>query len=98
MDLLFNMGIVINDFSSSNINNYNDMRDCFIISNKITSRTILMSLNETLEKYATRLKHLNDIFDNIKSRDHINSSQLFYAEPNKIQVNKETNYKNKVCL
>ena len=47
--------------------------------------------------YATRMEWLNDISDEVKTRDPINSSQLSYTELKETQVNRATDYENRVC-
>jgi len=56
MDLPHNMGMDIDDFVSRNVNNYNNVRDYFMTSNKTASRTVSMSSSETLVNYATRIE------------------------------------------
>ena len=73
MDFLPNMGMDVNDFGSSNVNNYNNVRGYTMTSNKTASRTVSMSLSEALVDYATKIEHLNNIPDNIETRDPINS-------------------------
>ena len=51
-----NMGMDIDNFISSNVDNYNDMRDHTMTSNKTSSRTISMSLSKVLVDYATKMK------------------------------------------
>ena len=89
--------MVINDFGGSNVNNYKDVRGHSITSNKVISRTISMSSSEASVDYATRIEHLNNISDNVKIRDLIDSSQLSYTEPKKIQINGTTDHRNRVC-
>jgi len=98
MDLLPNMGMDIDDFVSKNVDNYDDMKGYFITFNKPASRTISMFSSKTSVDYATRMEWLNDISEEVETRDPINSLQLSYAEPKKIQVNKTTDYKNMACL
>ena len=98
MDLLLNMGMDIDDFSSSNVNNYNDVRGCILTFNKTASKTMSISLNKVLVDYATRLEYLNDIPDDVEYKNPINSSQLSYVEPKKIQVSRVTDYENRACL
>ena len=66
-------------------------------SNKITFKTISIFLSKISVNYATRLEYLNDISDDIKIRDPIDSLQLSYSEPKKIQINRATDYKNRTC-
>ena len=74
----------INNFVSSNVDNYNDVRDCTITSNKISFRIVFMFLSKTSVDYATKMEWLNNISDENKFREPINSSQLSYAEKNEI--------------
>jgi len=73
MNLLPNIRINIDIFVGRNINNYDNMRSCFMTSNKNTSRTVLMFLSETLVDYVTRMKQLNNISDKDKTRDLIDN-------------------------
>ena len=93
-----NMDIDVDDFSSSNTNNYNDVRDHTMTSNKVLSKTISISLSEALVDYATRMECLNDIPNNVKTREPINSSQLSYLKPKKIQVSRATNHENRARI
>ena len=93
MNLLPNMGIVIDNFGGGNVNNFDKVRGCSITSNKSTSRTVSISSSKVLVEYAIRLEHLND-----KNKDLIDSSQLSYAELKEIQINWATNHENKIYL
>jgi len=55
----------IDDFHDRSIDNYNDVRECMIYSNKTSSRTVLMSSSEALVNYATKMEQLNNL-PNIK--------------------------------
>ena len=98
MNLLPNMGIVIDNFGGGNVNNFDKVRGCSITSNKSASRTVSISSSKVLVEYAIRLEHLNDNLDNDKNKDLIDSSQLSYAELKEIQVNWATNHENKIYL
>ena len=63
----------IDDFNVSNINNYNDMRGYTIPSNKTASRTVFISLSEASVNYATRMEYLNNVPDDEKTREPIDS-------------------------
>ena len=93
------MGMDVDDFGSSNVNNYNETRDHTITSNKTSSRSVSMSLSSDVSvNYATRIEWLNDVPDNEETREPIDSSQLSYAELKKIQVSGATNYDNKMRI
>ena len=93
-----NMGMDIDNFISSNVNNYNNMRDYILTSNKNSSRTVSMSLSKVSVDYATKIEWLNDISDKVAFKKPINSLQLSYAKEKKIQVSKTTNHNNRRCL
>ena len=88
----------IDNFNVGNIDNYDNIRGYIMSSNKAASRMVSMSSSKTSEDYTTRVEHLNNIPDNEKTRELINSSQLSYTEQEKmeIQVSKATNYENRV--
>ena len=89
----------VDDFGSSNVNNYDEMRDHTITSNKTSSRSVSISLlSDVSVNYATRIEWLNDISDNEETRELIDSLQLSYAELKKIQVSGATNYDNKMRI
>jgi len=46
----------INDFSSRNVKNYDEVRGHTMTSNKMSSSTVLMFSSEILVDYATRMK------------------------------------------
>ena len=73
INLLFNIEININNFVSRNINNYNNIRNCSITSNKNTFKIVLISLNEILMNYVTKIKQLNNISNKDKTRNPINN-------------------------
>ena len=89
----------VDNFGSSNVNNYNETRDHTITSNKTSSRSVSMSLSSDVSvNYATRIEWLNDVPDNEETREPIDSSQLSYAELKKIQVSGATNYDNRMRI
>ena len=89
----------VDDFGSSNVNNYDEMRDHTITSNKTSSRSVSISLlSDVSVNYATRIEWLNDISDNEETRELIDSLQLSYAELKKIQVSGATNYDNRMRI
>ena len=46
----------IDDLHSKSIDNYNDVRECMMYSNKTSSRTVSISSSKTLVDYATRME------------------------------------------
>ena len=56
MTLLSNISMNINDFIGKNANNYNNVRDCTMNFNKMSSRTISIFLSEVLVDYATKIE------------------------------------------
>ena len=87
----------IDDFISSNVDNYDDVRGHTMTSNKTSSRTVSMSLSKALVDYATKMEWLNNISDEDEFREPIDSSQLSYAEKNEIQVSRATDHNNRAC-
>ena len=75
------MGMDINNIIGSNANNYNNVRDYTMISNKSSSKTVLMFSSKTLVDYTTKIKHLNNFSENKEIRESIDSSQLLYMMP-----------------
>ena len=73
INLLSNIGININNFVSRNINNYDDIRNCSITSNKNTFKIVLIFLSEILMDYVTKIKQLNNISDKDKTKNPINN-------------------------
>jgi len=92
------MGMDIDEFGSRNVDNYDGVRDHTITSNKMSSKTVSMSSSEALVDYATKMEHLNDVPDEEETREPIDSSQLFYAEPKEIQVSRATDHENRACM
>ena len=58
---------------------------------------VSMSSSKALVEYAIRQEHLNNVLNNKKVKDPIDSSQLSYVKPKEIQVNRANNYKNRAC-
>ena len=73
INLLSNIEININNFVSRNINNYDNIRNCSITSNKNTFKIVLISLSEILMDYVTKIKQLNNISDKDKTKNPINN-------------------------
>ena len=73
INLLSNIGININNFVSRNINNYDNIRNCSITSNKNTFKIVLIFLSEILMDYVTKIKQLNNISDKDKTKNPINN-------------------------
>ena len=92
------MGMDIDDFGSRNVDNYGEAKDCTMTSNKISSRTVSISSSKILVDYATRMEQLNNVPDNEKTREPIDSLQLSYAEPKEIQVSRATDHENRVRM
>jgi len=90
MTLPPNMGMDVDDFVSRNVDNYDNVRGYTITFNKTSSRTVSMSSSKVSVDYATRMEQLNNAPDNEETREPIDSSQLSYVEPKKIQVSKAT--------
>ena len=70
----------INDFVSSNIDNYDNIRGCTITSNKNSSRMVSMFSSKALVDYATKMEWLNKVSEKIISKKPIDSSQLPYID------------------
>ena len=98
INLLPNVGIDIDNFRDSNIDNYDEIRDHLMTFNESTSRIVSIFSSEASVEYTIRMECLNDVFDNEEVKNPINSSQLSYMEPKKIQVNKASDYKNSACM
>ena len=88
--LLPNMGMDINDFVISNVDNYNEVRGHGMTSSKNLSRTVSMFLSEASEDYITRVEKLNNVSIEIIYKELIGSSQLSYADKEDIQVSRLT--------
>ena len=73
INLLSNIEININNFVSRNINNYDNIRNCSITSNKNTFKIVLIFLSEILMDYVTKIKQLNNISDKDKTKNPINN-------------------------
>ena len=55
------MGMDINDFISSNVDNCDDVRDHTMTFNKNSSKTIFMSSSKASVDYATKMEQFNNI-------------------------------------
>ena len=89
------MGIDIDDFIISNVDNYNEVRGHTIISNKNPSRNASMTLSEVSVNYVTRIERLNSVFEETVYKKLIDSSQLEYVNKEDIQVSRAADYKNR---
>ena len=74
MTLSPNMSMDIDDFGSRNVNNYDEVRDYTINFDKISSSTALMFSSKVLVDYAIRMEQLNNVPNNKKTREPIDSS------------------------
>jgi len=54
--------------------------------------------SEASVDYATRMEWLNNVPDNEKTRELIDSSQLSYVEPKEIQVSGATDHENRARM
>ena len=98
MDLPGPVEMNIDDFNISNVDNYDNVRKYTMSSNKTASRMVSISSSKISVNYATRMEHLNNISDNEKTREPIDSSQLSYVEYRKIQVSGVTNHENRAKM
>jgi len=87
----------IDDFVSSNVDNYNNIRDCTMTSNKNSSRTVSISSSKASVDYATKIEQLNDISEETVFKELIDSSQLSYVDEEEIQVSRITDHENRAC-
>jgi len=88
----------INDFISSNVDNYDDIRDCTMTSNKNSSRMVSISSSKVSVDYATKIEQLNDdISEETVFKKLIDSLQLSYINEEEIQVSRVTDYENRAC-
>ena len=69
-----NMGMDINNFVSSNVDNYDKVRDYTITFNKNPSKTVSMTLSKASVDYATRIERLNDVSEKTVYKELIDSS------------------------
>ena len=93
-----NMGINIDNFISSNVDNYDDVRGYTMTSNKHSSRTVSMFSSKILVNYTTRMKQLNNVSDKAVFKEPVDSLQLSYTDENEIQVSRATNHENRIYL
>ena len=68
-----NMVMEIDDFVSSNVDNYDDMRGYTLTSNKNPSMTISMSLSKVLVNYTTKMEQLNNVSDKTIFKELVDS-------------------------
>ena len=92
-----NMGMDIDDFVSSNVDNYDNIRDCTMTSNKNSSRTVSISSSKASVDYTTKIEQLNDISEETVFKELIDSSQLSYVDEEEIQVSRITDHENRAC-
>jgi len=69
-----NMGMDIDDFVSSNVDNYDEVRGRTMTSNKNPSRTVSMTSSEASVDYATKMERLNDVSEETAHKEPIDSS------------------------
>ena len=68
------MGMDIDDFVSSNVDNYDEVRGRTMTSNKNPSRTVSMTSSEASVDYATKMERLNDVSEETAHKEPIDSS------------------------
>ena len=90
--------INIDDFNIGNVDNYNNVREHIMSSNKTASKIVSMSSSEVSVDYTTRMECLNNVLDDKETRKPIDSSQLSYVEHREIQISGATNYKNRARI
>ena len=91
-----NMGMDINNFISSNVDNYNDIRGYTMTSNKNSSRTVSMFSSKVFVDYATKMERLNNVSEETVFKELIDSLQLSYVDKEDIQVSRATDHENRV--
>jgi len=64
----------IDDFVSSNVDNYDEVRGRTMTSNKNPSRTFSMTSSEASVDYATKMERLNDVSEETAHKEPIDSS------------------------
>jgi len=79
-DLPSNMGMNINNFIISNVDNYHEVRGCTMTSNKNFSRTVSITSSKASVDYATRMERLNNVFEETTHKELIDSLQLSYVD------------------
>ena len=81
------------DINNFNVNNYDNVRERTMFSNKANLRTASMSSSVSSEPYYKKMEWFNNLTDK-EFREFINSSQLLYnnnrGKGN--QISKATNY------
>ena len=68
------MGMDIDDFVSSNVDNYDEVRGRTMTSNKNPSKTVSMTSSEASVDYATNMERLNDVSEETAHKEPIDSS------------------------
>ena len=68
------MGMDIDDFVSSNVDNYDEVRGRTMTSNKNPSKTVSMTSSEASVDYATKMERLNDVSEETAHKEPIDSS------------------------
>ena len=74
------MGMDIDDFVSSNVDNYDEVRGRTMTSNKNPSRTISMTSSKASMNYTIRIERLNNVSEETAHKKPIDSSQLSYVD------------------
>lgn len=64
----------IDDFVSSNVDNYDEVRGRTMTSNKNPSKTVSMTSSEASVDYATNMERLNDVSEETAHKEPIDSS------------------------
>ena len=84
------------DINNFNVNNYDNVRERTMFSNKANLRTASMSLSVSSEPYYKKMEWFNNLTDK-EFREFVNSSQLLYnnngGKGN--QISKATNYEDR---
>jgi len=88
----------IDDFISSNVDNYDNIRGYTMTSNKNSSKTVFMSLNKALVDYSTGMEQLNNISEKTIFKELVDSSQLSYVDKEDIQISRATDHEDRICL
>jgi len=73
MNLKSSEDMEIDDFHGSSINNYNDVREKMMSSNKLSSKMVSMSSSKASVDYATRIERLNNFLNNEEVREPIDN-------------------------
>ena len=74
MNLPGSMEIDIDNFNIGNVDNYNNVREHIMSSNKTASKMISISSSEVSVDYTTRIECLNNVLDDKETRKPIDSS------------------------